>query len=98
MKVARTFVWYAFILANDFLASAAPEVWDAEWKPVVMPLSGKVRLILSREYIKVDTRVMSAVKASACRSCISFECSCHDCGMPAGAPAPGRSAVAFATA
>src|ERR1017187_5575840 len=58
---------------------------DRVWNGVLTPLSGKMRLLVSRLILKAETRVISAAKASTWRSNMSFTCSSQESGTPSGA-------------
>ena len=71
---------------------------DALWNPSRTPLFGYTVPLVSREYSNVEMRVISAWKASTCRSNISLRCSSKSSGMPTGASGSSRrpTCVCFA--
>jgi hypothetical protein len=69
--------------------SAAPKC-EALWKPASTPLPGYTRPEPSRPILNEKTRVVSDANARSCRSNISFTCSSHESGTPAGAPGSSR--------
>ena len=54
-------------------------------------------MLTSCAYISVETRVMSAWNASACRSHINLMCSVNDSGIPNGTCASGDGSLALVT-